>query len=154
VKPKNIFNIKRLGKTEGEREGRNEDMGEGKARKYDKREREGEGCKVTSRCGLGGGHTAVVLPFSVAAAAVLLPLPVAAAAVLLPLPVILLTKRFSPLMRLDPKPAELTVSLLLGKLTAAWTASVRARKATAWCDVMSATDSPNCPEGPVMGLMC
>jgi hypothetical protein len=61
----------------------------------------------------------------------------------------LLTKRLSPLMRLDPNPAELTVSLLPGRLTAAWTVSRRARNATTWCDVITATDSLKCPEAVV-----
>jgi hypothetical protein len=120
--------------------------------------------QVTSRCGLGGGQMIVVLLFPVTpapvvlllpvipapvllllpvgSAAVLLLLPVAPAAVLLPLPVILLTKRFSPVMRLDPKPAELMVPLVSGRCPATWTAIRRARKATTWCDVISATDSP------------
>lgn len=73
---------------------------------------------------------AVLLPVLVAPVAVLLPLPVAPATVLLLLPVILLTKRFRPLMMLEPNPAELIVSLLPGGLTEAWTASRRARNAT------------------------
>jgi hypothetical protein len=104
--------------------------------------------KVTSSCGLGGGHTVVLLALPVAAVAVLLALPVAAVAVLLPLPVILLTKRFSPLTRLDPKPAELTVPMLMGKLAA----STRARKATTRRDVISATDSPLLRKAPISEL--